>query len=288
MKIFVIGNGFIADHLPYDRLNIRLDKSNIHHIGSAKNEYGMDVLINCIGKTGRPNIDWCETHKEETTFANTILPIRMAEECARNEIYLIHISSGCIYFGRSPNYRWHTDIYGEMKEIDFGWKETDFANPQSYYSKTKYACDLILGDMANVASLRIRMPISEKNNPRNLINKLLKYEKIIDIPNSMTLMTDFVRCIEYFVKNRFSGIYHITNPQPTSAASIMKEYQKYVPSHNFDIIDERILDNITLAKRSNCILNTDKLQSIGFNMTETQEGLKKCMAAYVANIGKEN
>jgi dTDP-4-dehydrorhamnose reductase len=28
------------------------------------------VVINCAGKTGRPNIDWCESHKIETLRSN--------------------------------------------------------------------------------------------------------------------------------------------------------------------------------------------------------------------------
>lgn len=276
-----IGAGFVSEHLPYEKVDLGTYRIrsplDIDHV---LEKYKLDVLINCIGKTGRPNVDWCESHKAETAFANIAVPIMLAEKCKAAGIHLIQIGSGCIYFGKSP-------YKGERYDSpDPGWKETDFANPLSFYSKTKYACDLALGAMDNVTTLRIRMPISTKNNPRNLINKLRGYKQVIDIPNSMTFMDDLVRCVDWAAQNKKTGIYHVTNPEPTTAARIMQEYQKYVPEHSFEIINEAQLDNLTSAKRSNCILDSSKLAQAGFTMTPTEEALASCMEAYVKNLEK--
>jgi nucleoside-diphosphate-sugar epimerase len=283
MKVLTIGNGFVANHLPYPVLNQRLIVDS-KYISSVLDEYKPDVIVNCIGKTGRPNVDWCELNKEETATANIALPILLAEQCAKRSIYMIQIGSGCIFFGTSP----HVEKAVCKQEIikDYGWQEDDFANPKSYYSKTKYACDLALGNMENVATLRIRMPISEKNNPRNLLNKLKGYSKVIDIPNSVTFMNDLVRCIDWFITNRkfYSGLYHVTNPSPLTAAEIMNEYKKYVPDHQFEIIDELELSKITAAARSNCLLDTSKLSNLGFEMTTSKKALQDCMLNYIKNI----
>lgn len=285
MKICIAGAGFVSDHLPYHKIKNRfeLNQKQIENIIDAEKP---DVLINCIGKTGRPNIDWCENNTEETSSINTALPILLADVCAKKSIHLIHIGSGCIYFGDSPNYQWIQSAIkpGEGVKVDFGWKENDFANPKSFYSKTKYACDLVLGQMKNVTILRIRMPISTQNNPRNLINKIRGYKQVIDIPNSVTFMDDLTRCIDWMAKNNYAGIFHVTNPQPLTATQVMKEYQKYIPEHKFKIINEEELDKLTLAKRSNCILNTDKLQETGFHMTPTHSALAECMSKYVKNL----
>ena len=124
------------------------------------------------------------------------------------------------------------------------------------------------------------MPLSTKNNPRNFINKVKGYDKIIDIPNSVTFMDDFVRCVDWAIKEQKTGIFHVTNPDPISAVQTMIEYQKYIPDHKFSIINEKELDKITIAKRSNCILNTDKLSAAGFNMTPSKDALKECMLNY--------
>jgi dTDP-4-dehydrorhamnose reductase len=295
MNIFTIGAGFVSDHLNYQKIENRLDTSS-KQIEAVLDRYKPDVLINCIGKTGRPNVDWCEANKEITAATNTALPILLAEACAKKSIHLIQIGSGCIYFGESPNFHYlqgDGTPWPDRKEgvfvipaikVDDGWREEDFANPKSFYSKTKYACDLMLGSMKHVTTLRIRMPISNKNNQRNLINKLRGYKQVIDIPNSVTFMDDLANCIDWAAKGTHTGIFHVTNPEPLTAAQVMREYQKYVPDHTFEIITEAQLDKLTLAKRSNCILNADKLKNAGFTMSPTKEALEKCMADYVKTI----
>lgn len=285
-KVITIGNGFIANHLPYQIVQDRLfpnQKSIIEFI----NKYQPDVIINTIGFCGVPNVDQCEIEKDKTYIANVIIPMLLATECKNYNIKMIHIGSGCVYFGESP-YVYIQQKYDPFPGtiIDPGWRENNFANPKSFYSKTKYATDLILGEMDHVIILRIRMPISHKNTSRNLINKLRNYKQIINIPNSVTFMNDLVRCIDWFINNKFNqnGIFHVVNPQALTATQIMQEYQKYNKNHIFDIIDEYELDNLTIAKRSNCILDTNKLQNIGFKMTDSVEALINCMSIYVTNI----
>lgn len=298
-----IGAGFVSEHLPYEII-----RDKVYDVGSLEgllHHHKPDVIINCIGKTGRPNVDWCESHKEETAWANVALPVLMAERCKAYGIHMIQIGSGCIYFGQSPNTLWpdpnggvtarkdywshdyHITPVKSVEPIDTGWVETDFANPKSFYSKTKYACDLAIGNMDHVTTLRIRMPVSRQNTGRNLINKLRGYKQVIDIPNSMTFMDDLMRCVQWAAENTKTGIYHVTNPEPITAAQIMKEFQKYVPQHSFEIISEAQLDGLTVAKRSNCIINASKLAAAGFNMTPSEEALKSCMAEYVKNLSVE-
>jgi UDP-glucose 4,6-dehydratase len=282
MKILTLGKGFIAEHLPYPIISDRLEISE-KYIETILGLYQPDVIINCIGKTGRPNIDWCESHKEETACINTSLPIVLATVCEKKAIHFIHIGSGCIFFGESPNTILIQNGNDTYKQ-DLGWKENDFANPKSFYSRTKYAADLVLSEMKNVAVLRIRMPISDRNTQRNFINKIRGYNKLIDIPNSVTFMDDLVKMIDWTITKQKTGIYHVVNPQPLSAVRIMNEFKKYIPDHSFEIIDEKALDNLTIAKRSNCILNGYKLRDEGFFMTPSEEALKNCMERYVKNI----
>jgi len=284
MKVMTLGAGFVADHLPYDRVLQGTERAHPNHedLDFLLSRGKPDVIINCLGKTGRPNVDWCESHKTETYMSNVTMPLMVSEWCENHDVHLINIGSGCIYFGPSP-YKGHTSY-----AVDPGWKETDFAKPESFYSKTKYACDMMIGSLPHVTTLRIRMPVTDKNVPRNLITKLRGYNQVIDIPNSMTVMSDLTRCIEWAATNRPGGIYHVVNPQPLTAARIMQEYQKYVPEHQFEVITEAQLDQMTVAKRSNCILNGDKLRAAGFKMSNSEEALEKCMAEYVKDMRRNN
>lgn len=282
MKVFTLGGGFVAAHLPYPVVNEKFEISE-KLIDTFLDFQKPDVIVNCIGKTGRPNVDWCENNQSETANANIALPIVLARACEKRGIHLVHVGSGCIFFGESPNTTLVKDGDGAHTK-DLGWKENDFANPKSFYSKTKYACDLAIGSMKNVSVLRIRMPISDKNTQRNFINKVKGYKQVIDIPNSVTFMDDLVRAIDWTISKQKIGVYHVVNPNPLSAAKVMQEYQKYIPNHSFEIIDELQLDKLTTAKRSNCILNSDKLRDEGFFMTPSEEALKNCMEKYIKNI----
>jgi dTDP-4-dehydrorhamnose reductase len=298
MKILTLGDGFIANHLPYEQIRdedghpFRLTP-NEEDVDYCLSKDKPDVIINCLGRTGRPNVDWCESHRAETYLANVTLPLMIAEWCEAHDVHMIQIGSGCIYFGPSPNmgygmYCGPDPKYKGYTSTDHGWLETDFANPQSYYSKTKYACDLALGEMPNVTTLRIRMPLSEKDTPRNLINKLRGYKEVIDIPNSVTFMSDLIRCVDWAAHSSLgAGIFHVVNPQPLTAARIMQEFQKHVPNHKFEIIGERRLQDLVVAKRSNCILSGEKLLKEGFRMTPTEDELKYCMSHYIKNMNQE-
>jgi dTDP-4-dehydrorhamnose reductase len=273
MRIFTLGKGLIASHLPYPKITDRIE--TVHDIDKIIEKYKPDVLVNGIGFCGTPNVDECENRKTDTYTANVTIPSLLARRAEHHNFHLVHFGSGCIFFGSSPRCEIQ---YGERTTVtDLGWKEDDHANPQSHYSKTKYACDLIIGQLPNVTTLRLRMPMTSRSEPRNFINKIIKYSKVIDIPNSMTMIDDLVRCVDWMIQKQKVGIWHVTNPEPITAAQVMREWQKYKTDHKFEIITGAELDAMTIAKRSNCLLNTDKLLDAGFHMTPSEEAVRYCV-----------
>jgi len=305
-NILVWGNGFIGNHLKYDKIQDRatVNQGDIKTILKA---YNPTIIINCIGFTGRPNIDQCETEKEKTLITNTVIPTIIASECDKLGIHMIHIGSGCIWNGPSPHrycslcnikvsnedeFKLHCMMSHSDKNLmdmkkylnDYGWNENDPPNPVSFYSETKTACDFAIKSLSNVAILRIRMPISDQNSSRNFISKIRNYKQVIDIPNSATFVDDLVGCIDWAIENKKTGIYNVVNPEPITAAQVMKEYQKYIPDHKFEIITGTQLDQITKARRSNCILDGSKLRSEGFIMRSTKEALEETMKQYIENM----
>lgn len=279
-NVIIIGAGFIASHLRYPIIGDYLE-CNDKQIRTILNLYKPDVVINAIGYCGVKNIDDCEYNKEKTIKTNLTIPTILATECDKLGIHMIHIGSGCIFFGPSPA----TDGLEYKKYYETGWKETDTANPESFYSQTKYACDLALQNLKNTCILRIRMPISIKNSPRNLINKLLSYKSILNHKNSVTFLNDLSKVIDWAVDNNKTGIYHVANPEPLTHPVLLEEYKKYDPKHNYEVINEDQLRQLVSSPRSNCILNTDKLKSEGFIMTPTREALETCMAEFCKKRG---
>lgn len=274
-KILVLGKGFISDHLPYKK-HTNYIICDFKYINSIIDHYKPEKIINCIGKTGRPNVDWCESNQDQTYITNTVLPSILSDICYDRKIHLIHISSGCIFYGDSPNL-----IKKNNNKIDLGWKENDIANPKSFYSKTKFASDLILKNNPYCSILRIRMPISYMQSNRNLLHKLNNYKKVLDHYNSMTLLGDFINAVNIVIEKQAFGIYHVCNPQPMTPYEIAKLTNK---DREISKATATEVDDMMVARRSNCIINSDKIIDLGLNFLPMEETVKKY--AYCFNVKK--
>lgn len=280
MKILIIGNGYIGNRC----LEAWPDAILIDQIINTKEEvlellekYQPDAVFNAAGITGSPNVDWCETNQAVTVLGNTVLPILLATACLEKDIYLLHIGSGCVFYGDSPN--------------PFGWHEDDFANPSAVYTRAKYAADLALITLPNVGIGRIRMPIDSTPGSRNLIDKLANYPKIIDVKNSVTVVEDMIKAFRGLIEKKASGIFHVVNPGHISHKEIMALYKEYVnPTHSNEWISEEELVELGLAKkkRSNNIMQSNNLEKIGLPMRPIKEALRDTMIKYAKNKNKSS
>ena len=63
----------------------------------------IEYVINAAGYTGKPNVDACELHKDDTIHGNVIWPTILTDWCILNDIPLGHVSSGCIYEGKKAD-----------------------------------------------------------------------------------------------------------------------------------------------------------------------------------------
>jgi 3,5-epimerase/4-reductase len=58
-------------------------------------EFRPTRVINCAGKTGRPNVDWCESNRVETVRSNVIGTLMLAELCDEKGVHLTNVATGC-------------------------------------------------------------------------------------------------------------------------------------------------------------------------------------------------
>lgn len=85
-------------------------------------------VFNAAGVTGRPNVDWCETHKVETIRANVVGTLTLADVCRERGLIVINFATGCIFE--------YDDLH--LLGSGIGFKEEDTPNfIGSFYSKTK-------------------------------------------------------------------------------------------------------------------------------------------------------
>lgn len=228
-----------------------------------------DIVINCAGKTGRPNVDWCETHKEETLRANVTGPLVLLEECLARKIYLVHMSSGCIYTGEKGD---------RGDRSDKGFAEEDPPNFfGSFYSRTKAWSDQIMKDFP-VLNLRLRMPFDGSRSERNLIVKLTKYKKVLDTGNSLTYLPDFLQAANRLIDKRAIGTFNVVNDDVISPYRIMELYKEIVdPAHQFERLTLERLGDVVKADRSNCRLSTEKLKGEGISLRSVEEAVREAL-----------
>ena len=273
-KVVVVGAGWLGkkfyNAIPGSVLSsARIEDKDT--VASLLDHEQPDIVINAAGVKGNPNIDWCETFSMNgriTVKGNLTGPLRLSDACEARSIRLVHLSSGCIFNSDDPN-RVFT--------------EEDIPNPPSFYSMTKATADCMLRHSNTVLILRIRMPITAKKEPGNLITKLAQYPKVISVKNSVTVVDDFIAATLELIRKQCTGIYNMVNPQPVTHEEILELYKIYVDSgHRYTVIplEELYSRNLAKAGRSNCVLSTKKLEREGIYMRPTLEAITDCLRLY--------
>jgi 3,5-epimerase/4-reductase len=276
--VFIFGSsGYFGSHFEFffkeqgwKVIKNTVDISDYTQVEKTLMLHKPDVVINAAGKTGRPNVDWCESHKEETMKVNVQGSLNIASVCHAINIYCVHIGSGCIYTGDNNKK---------------GFSEIDDANFHgSFYSRTKIYSENALKEF-NPLQLRVRIPVEGKSHSKNVINKLLQYERIISEENSFTIVEDFLEASYQLIQRQERGIFNMTNHGSMDHKYLLSEYQKIVdPKKEFVFMSLKELAQCTKAPRSNCILNTEKLESLGIIMPDIKKRIPEILHNYLKSL----
>lgn len=275
MKTLIIGNGFLGQRCKEEWPDAVLaDKhiKTVEDVLALLDEHQPDAVLNAAGVVGKPNVDWCEDHQLETIEGNTILPILIAKACQERKVYLLHMGTGCIFYGVSPDPK--------------GWRESDYGNPVAVYTRSKYAADLVLATLPNVGIARIRMPIDNRPSPGNLIDKLASYKRIVDVENSITTVPEMIKVFHELLEKKATGIFHVVNPGSIKHREIIALYEEIVdPQHTNEWITEEDLvkEGMAKKKRSNNIMQSENLAKLGIKMTPIKEAVREVMKEYLKN-----
>jgi UDP-glucose 4,6-dehydratase len=120
----------------------------------------------------------------------------------------------------------------------------------------------LLKEYDNVCILRVRMPISsDLSNPRNFITKISRYNKVVNIPNSMTVLDELLPISIEMAKRNLKGIWNFTNPGVISHNEILELYRDYIdPSFKWENFDLEEQAKVIVAQRSNNEMDGSKLK----------------------------
>jgi len=224
-------------------------------------------VVIAAGKTGTPNVDWCEDHRADVVRANVIGTLTVCDLCHLKGIHVTNFATGCIY-------------EGQMYE-GTGFVETDNPNfDRSFYSFSKICAENMIKSAFNdtVLTLRLRMPISDDSHPRSFVTKITKYEKVVDVPNSMTVLSTLLPVAVDMLQRRLVGIYNFCNPGVISHNEVLHIYREVVdPSFkwmNFTLEEQSL---ILKADRSNNRLNVSKLLSLYPEIPEIKVAVRQAL-----------
>lgn len=247
-------------------ITARVDITDLEALRAAFVKHRPAVVVNFAGVRAYPNIDWCETHKSQTALVNVAGPINVATAAQEIGAYCIQIASGCIYSG-GPEQAFTEDDPPNF----FG----------SFYSRMRIAMQSALEELP-VLQARIRMPLSAVPHPRNLLDKIVSYAKVVSVPNSVTVIEDLWPALVQLADQKPVGILNLTNGGYVTHQQLLEAYRRIVdPSHTYEAITVDQLHTITAAQRSNCVLSGEKAAALGIVLPEfTPTKLQELMESY--------
>lgn len=264
--------------------------SLVRYLREAKPQF----LINVAGYTGKPNVDACEKDKANCLMGNAVLPGIVREACAATSTPWGHVSSGCIFTGNRPDGRG----FLETDAPNFSFRQ----NHCSFYSGTKALGEEVLGygeapgkDMPawqykdgspDAYIWRLRIPFDGVNSPRNYLTKLMRYDSLLEATNSLSQLDEFVRAtFECWEKRVPFGIYNVTNPGQVTTSEVVDLILKSGvcrKDYKFFKSEDEFMQLAAKTPRSNCTLDTTKLQSVGIRMTEVHEAIEQALKNWKA------
>jgi len=272
---FVVSNTRV--NMLQDVLNDLNDNQEISHV------------ISFIGRThGKINgklystIDYLEQPGKikDNVRDNLFVPLIIAEACKiyskeNRIVHYTYMGTGCIFT--------YDKEHGYEKEEN-GFKEDDSPNFfGSGYSVVKGTTDQLMNILNHkqCLNLRIRMPITGIDNPRNFITKITHYEKICSIKNSMTVLPEFIPKIVDMMVKHITGTINLTNPGLISHNEILEMYKQYVDPKftwkNFTIEEQA---EILASERSNNYLDTTRLESLYPNIKNIKDSIRNILQNY--------
>jgi UDP-glucose 4,6-dehydratase len=221
-------------------------------------------IVSMIGRTHGPGfstIDYLEQPGKlvENLTDNLYAPLVLAEVARMNNLHFTYLGTGCIF--EYDNYA-HLLSQGEQGQ---GFTEQSAPNFfGSSYSVVKGFTDRLLGNHPNTLNVRIRMPISSQDGPRNFITKIIQYNRICSIPNSMTVLDDILPLLADALAAKTTGTLNATNPGLIDHTTILNWYKEIQnPKHTWEEVDNATLVK-TLVKgaRSNNFLDTNRITTL--------------------------
>jgi 3,5-epimerase/4-reductase len=226
-----------------------------------------------IGDKKYTTIDYLEQPGKlrENVRDNLYSPLVLAVLSQRYNIHYTYLGTGCI-FKYDEEHPFGEEVKGFTENNTPNFFESGYSTVKGYTDKLMHLFE------DNVLNVRIRMPITTDLNSRNFITKIITYEKICSVPNSMTVLPELLPLMLDMAEKRVTGTVNLTNPGLISHNEILEMYKEIVdPSftwNNFTIEEQ---NKILAAGRSNNYLDTTRLEKLFPTVKNIKVSVRECL-----------
>ena len=255
-KILVLGNGFQGQAFAKEGFNV-LTRDFFGYDGNEfysyiKNLDNIDVIINCIGCT---NTIYCENNFKHSLKVNGELVEYLKNICVKNNIKLVHISTGDV-----------------CDNHIIPCKETDHKIGHCNYVISKIYGESFCDNEVDLI-LRPRVTFGDfiPDGRYNLLKKIKKFNFLSTELNSLTSVHTVVESTVALLNSNKYGVYNIANDGFISMAEL---------ADFLDIKFEKTIDMKTLRKNMgihliNSIMDLSKLKEV-YSPPNIKEELLRC------------
>jgi 3,5-epimerase/4-reductase len=238
-------------------------------------------VVSCIGRThgsidGRKiqTIDYLEEPGKllENLTDNLYAPMVLANVCQQYGIHFTYLGTGCIF---------EYDEQHSIEHPEKGFTESDRPNFfGSSYSTVKGITDQLMTFFPTALNVRIRMPITAEINDRDFITKIVGYQKICSVPNSMTVLDELLPIMVDMVLKNTTGTIQLVNPGVISHEEVLEMYRELCdPTKTWETMTYEQQNQLLKSKRSNNSLDTTRLQTLYPYVSDIHTAVRRALTS---------
>jgi dTDP-4-dehydrorhamnose reductase len=244
---------------------IKADLLNPDAIIRILKESNPEAIIHCAAIA---DLDACESNPYLASQVNTELPSRLADECARRKIRLVHISTDAVFNGQKTGY----------------YSESDLPNPNGVYSTTKYEGEKAVLQV-NPAAIVARVNFygwslsGKRSLAEFFVNNLSNGRTVngfTDVTFCPMLVNQLGEILIKMLERGLHGLYHVVGPQAMSKYQFGVEIARKFGLRESLISPQSVDKSSLTAHRShNLWLSTHKLSTdLHQNLPDFSTGLE--------------
>lgn len=181
------------------------------------NEVDFDIVINCVGLLNQ----FAEQDLANAVFINSYLPHLIADTLSNTKKRLFHMSTDCVFSGRTG-----------------GYSEKSFRDGESFYDRTK-----ALGEVQDEKNLTFRNSIIGPDiDPRGigLFNWFMKQNLTINgyisaVWTGVTTIT-LAKAMERAAQENLTGLYQLVNNEKINKFELTSLFNKYFKHDKVQIV----------------------------------------------------